>query len=156
MKKMLPLLLSVVSISSLLTGCAAMEDLSGESYSREAARQPQTVQYATIVAIKPVTIEGTDGSAGSLGGGLLGAAVGSNVGGGGGRLVGAAAGAIVGAVAGSAVEHSATTRHGIEITVQYENGAQQAIVQEQGNDNFAIGQQVKILSGAGTTRVRPL
>ncbi len=155
MKKTLPLLLSAVILSSLLTGCTSTESLSGSSYSRSAARQPQTVQYATIVGIKPVTIEGTDGSAGSMGGGLLGAAVGSNIGGGNGRLVGAAAGAIVGAVAGSAVEHSATTRNGLEIVVRYENGAQQAIVQEQGNDVFAVGQQVQVFSGAGTTRVRP-
>lgn len=150
------LFLFALSALLLAAGCTSTESLSGESYSRYSARQVQTIQDATIVAMKNVTIEGTDGSAGSLGGGVLGAAVGSNVGGGNGRLVGAAAGAIIGAIAGSAVEHSATTRNALEIEVQYSNGVRQVIVQEPGKEQLAIGMPVKVLTGGdGTTRVRP-
>lgn len=150
-------LLLLAASAALVVGCTTQESLSGDSYSRDSARQVHSVQPATIVSIREVTIEGTDGSAGGLGGGVLGAAVGSNVGGGNGRLVGAAAGAIIGAVAGSAVEHSATTRKGLEIIVQYDNGAQQAIVQEPGRDALVVGQRVNVFTeGTGTTRVRPL
>lgn len=146
----------ICAASMMLTGCTALESLSGDSYSRSSTRQAQSVQLAKIISIDEVTIEGTSGSAGSIGGGLLGGAIGSNIGGGGGRLVGAAGGAVVGALAGSAVEHAATQKKGLEITVQYENGACQAIVQEAGKDVFQKGQQVRVLSGGGTTRIRPL
>ena len=149
--------LLLAASAALLAGCTSLESLSGDSYSRESARSAHTVQNATIVSIKEVTIEGTEGAAGGIGGGVLGAAVGSNVGGGNGRLVGAAAGAILGSIAGSAAEHSMTTRTGLEIIVRYENGAQQAIVQEAGKEGLYVGQQVHVFTEAnGTTRVRPL
>lgn len=144
------------SLSVLMVGCTSLESLSGDSYSRTSTRQAQSVELGTIISIDVVTIEGTSGTAGSIGGGLLGAAIGSNVGGGNGRLVGAAVGGIAGAAGGSAIQHAATQKKGLEITVQYDNGRTAAIVQEQGKDTFAVGQRVRILSGAGGTRVRPL
>ncbi len=150
---------AVIALSALVCfcGCTALESLSGDSYSRSDARTGNIVYPGTVLAVEDVTIEGTEGTAGGLGGGLLGGAVGSNVGGGNGRLVGAAAGAIVGAVAGSAVEHAATRRAGIEITVKYENGVVEAIVQEPGKDVFVAGQRVRVLvNDRGVKRVRPL
>lgn len=152
--KHIPLFLLATS-ALLFAGCTSLDSLSGDSYSRDQARRVQSIQYATIMEISEVTLEGTDGSSGSLGGGLIGGAVGSNVGGGNGRLVGAAVGAVAGAVIGSKAEHSMTTRKALEITVQLENGQVMAITQERGNDVFAIGQKVKVMSDGVTTRVRP-
>ena len=153
---------SIVLVSALaalfaVSACTTQESLSGSSYSRESARHAQSVRIGTILSIEEVRIEGDGGTMASIGGAVLGAAIGSTMGGGSGHTVGAAAGGVGGAALGSAVGNKLSQRKGIEITVQYPDGQAEVIVQEPGKDQFALGQQVRVLTEEnGTKRVRPL
>ncbi len=140
---------------AFITGCAN-QDYSGTTYSREHARQGQSVFPATIVSIDNVTIQGTEGVLGGIGGAVLGGVIGNTIGGGSGKTVATAAGAIGGALAGSQIEGAVTKKSALEITVKYENEATEAIVQQAGTDFFQIGQPVRVIVNAdGTKRVRP-
>ena len=63
-----------------------------------------------------------------------------------------AGGAVVGAIAGSAIEKNANDRKGVEVTVRLEGGKLIAITQEK-DEEFRVGDRVRILSGQGATRV---
>ena len=121
MKKMLSLA-ALLAAAALLTACTTQESLSGSAYSRSSARQGQTVRFGVIESIEDVLIEGTGGQMSSIGGAVLGTAIGSTIGGGSGTTVAMAAGGVGGAVAGSAIGHKLSQRKGISITVQYQNG----------------------------------
>lgn len=156
MKKTL-FIATLLAAAALLTACTTQESLSGSAYSRSSARQGQTIRFGTILEIEEATIEGDGGQMASIGGAILGAAVGSTIGGGSGRTVATAAGGVGGAALGSAVGHKLTTKKALAITVQYtDNGQAEVIVQEPGKDVFQPGQPVRVLTEAdGTKRVRP-
>ena len=61
----------------LLSGCAS--SLEGGVYSRDEARQTQTVEYGQIDEVRPVIIEGTQSGIGAAVGGATGAIAGSGV-----------------------------------------------------------------------------
>lgn len=139
----------------IASGCAG-DDFSGSTYSRGHARAGHAVHLATIVSIDEVMIEGTEGVLGGIGGAVLGGALGRTVGGGSGKDLATAAGAIGGAVAGSQIEGAVTKKRALEITVTYENGTVESIVQQPGKDFFQVGQEIRVIVNAdGTKRVRP-
>jgi outer membrane lipoprotein SlyB len=140
---------------AIIAGCQN-QNYAGTTYSRDHARQGHTVYTATIMSIQNVTIEGTEGVIGGIGGAVLGGVIGHSIGGGSGKDIATAAGAIGGAVAGSAVEGAATKKAALEITVKYDNGSTEAIVQQPGTDSFQVGQTIRVIVNAdGTKRVRP-
>ncbi|MFH1487721.1 MAG: glycine zipper 2TM domain-containing protein [Pseudomonadota bacterium] len=132
-------------------GCASSR--SGEVYSRDQARQAQTVQYGMVEAVKPVKIEGTKSVVGPLAGAAAGAVVGSTIGRGTGRTVATVLGGLAGAAGGAAAEEGITRKDGLEITVKLDNGETIAVVQE-ADVKFMTGDRVRVLkSSDGTTRV---
>lgn len=135
-----------------LSGC--MSTLSGDSYSREEARRVQTVEYGEIVSLRPVAIEGTKSPVGAIAGGAIGGIAGSAVGHGKGSDVAAVIGAVAGGIVGSSVEEAATRSQGMEITLRMARGETIAVVQQVSpQDNFKVGDKVRLLSSGGTTRV---
>ncbi|GAA5175887.1 glycine zipper 2TM domain-containing protein [Niveibacterium umoris] len=135
-----------------LGGC--MSTLSGDSYSRDEARRIQTVEYGEIVALRPVVLEGTKSPIGAIAGAAIGGIAGSTVGAGKGSDIAAVVGAVAGGVAGSAIEESATRKQGVEITLKMARGDTIAVVQEASpQDDFRIGDKVRLLSSGGTHRV---
>ena len=87
------------------------------------------------------------------GGGLIGGIAGSNIGGGNrGSAVGTILGVVGGAIVGRAIEESASRKPGLEITIQFDNGTMSAITQE-ADEQFHVGERVRVLSGGGVTRV---
>lgn len=145
---MVGLLLTMVPFVS---GCASSN--SGEVYSRDQARQAQTLEYATVVSVKNVTIEGTKTVFGTSVGGVAGGVLGSTVGSGTGRTVATVIGALAGAAMGTAAEEGATRKPGLEIVVKKDNGSTIVVVQE-ADVMIAPGDRVKIITaGDGTTRV---
>jgi outer membrane lipoprotein SlyB len=149
-RKISYLILALIVIAT--TGCASR--LSGESYTRDEARTPQKVQFATVVHLRDVVIEGTKTPIGAAAGSVVGGIAGSTVGEGKGSAVGSVIGSVVGGVAGAIIEEDATKRQGIEITVKLDNGDTIAIVQETvENEKFAVGDKVRILTVRGNTRV---
>ena len=57
MRKTALLVAAFSTMTVLLSGCAS--NLTGDTYSRDEARRVQTVRTGTIVALRPVQIEGT-------------------------------------------------------------------------------------------------
>lgn len=144
---------SLAGASLALTGCASSK--AGNVYSRNEARQAQVVKFATVEAIQPVRIEGTRSYIGAATGAVLGGLVGSTVGGGTGQKAAVVAGAVGGGLAGNAAEQALTRTDGLEITVRLENGNVMAIVQEQSEQQFQVGQRVRVIQHNGTYRVSP-
>jgi outer membrane lipoprotein SlyB len=145
--------LSLAVAGPALTGCAS--STAGNVYSRSEARQAQVVKFATVEAVQPVQIEGTRSYIGAATGAVLGGLVGSTVGGGTGQKAAVVAGAVGGGLAGNAAEQALTKADGLELTVRLENGNVMAIVQEQSEQQFQVGQRVRVIQHNGTYRVSP-
>jgi outer membrane lipoprotein SlyB len=146
------LLLFLLLITTGLAGCAS--NLSGDTYSRSEARTAQQVEYGTIVQLRPVQIEGTKTPIGAGAGAIVGGVAGSGVGGGKGSTIMAVIGAVAGGMAGAAVEEGVTRSQGVEITVKLASGRSVAVVQGLSpHEKFAVGDQVRVISHGGTSRV---
>lgn len=149
------LLLSVTVATAMLAGCA-QPGLGGGNYTRGQVRGEQSVRIGTVENVRDVTIDARDTGTGTLAGAAIGGVAGSTLGGGSrANAVGAIAGAVVGGIIGSAVEKNNNDRVGVEVTVRLEGGKMIAITQEKDED-FRVGDRVRILSGQGTTRVTRL
>ena len=144
---------ALVSLSIvILSGCAT--GLGGGTYSRDQARQEQTVRTGIVESVREVQIEGTRSMAGAVAGGVAGGIGGSYMGDGTLGALGAVLGAVGGGLLGQAVEEGVTRRKGVEITVRLDNGSLVAITQEaEANETFKPGERVRILSGGGASRV---
>ncbi|MCK5836598.1 MAG: glycine zipper 2TM domain-containing protein [Desulfobacula sp.] len=135
----------------LINGCASSR--SGEVYSRDHARQAQTVVAGTVESVKKVTIEGTKTPVGAVAGSVAGGVLGSTVGSGSGKTIASVIGALAGAAAGTAAEEGLTRKPGLEIVVKQDNGPTIVVVQE-ADQLFAPGDRVRIIkANDGTTRV---
>ena len=133
-----------------LAGCASSK--SGSVYSREDARQEQTVRMGVVESVRSVTIEGTKTPIGTIAGGAIGGIGGSAIGSGRGSAVAAVAGAVAGGLLGAAAEEGLTRKEGVEVTVRLDNGELRAIVQT-ADEPFKPGERVRLLSVNGQTRV---
>jgi outer membrane lipoprotein SlyB len=146
------LMFSLVGLS-VITGCASK--LKGDTYSREDARQVQTVQYGTVLDTRYVVIEGTKTPIGSIAGSAVGGIAGSSVGDGKGAAVAAVIGAVAGGLAGSAAEEAITQTQGIEIVLKLDHSSETiSLVQEyDANSPIHIGDRVRLTTVNGQTRV---
>lgn len=152
MRKSVVLLAAMSSVGLLLGGCQS--SLTGDSYSRDEARQVQTVRMGTIESLRPVKIEGSKTPIGAIAGAGVGGVAASGIGGGRGSTVAAIVGAVAGGMLGAAAEEGLTRSQGVEITVREDDGSMRAYVQEvQENEIFRVGERVRILTVNGTSRV---
>lgn len=135
---------------TLLAGCASSQ--SGSTYSRSQTRGEMHVRMGIVESVRTVTIEGTHSGVGAAAGGAVGGVAGSTAGKGKGSTIGAVVGAVVGGVAGQAIEEKATKKEGLEITIKLDSGQIIAVTQE-ADEQFQVGDRVRILSGSGATRV---
>ena len=142
------LLATVAAVT--LAGCATSK--SGSVYSREDARQEQTVRMGVVESVRSVSIEGTHSGIGAVAGGVAGGIGGSAIGSGRASAVAAVAGAVAGGLLGAAAEEGLTRQEGVEITVRLDNGELRAIVQT-ADEVFKPGERVRLLSVNGQTRV---
>lgn len=144
----------ILTISlAVLTAAGCASSRSGQVYSRDHARQAQSVESGTVESVKSVLIEGTKTPVGAAAGGVAGGVIGSTVGGGSGRTVATVVGALAGAAAGAAAEEGITQRNGLEIIVRKDNGQTVVIVQEADIEIYP-GDRIRIITaGDGTTRV---
>lgn len=146
------LLTCLLSGLLVLAGCAS--NLTGDTYSRDQARAPQTVRMGTVESVRLVQIEGTKTIIGPAAGAAVGGIAGSTVGGGRGSMVAGVLGAVAGGMAGAAAEEGITRSQGIEITVKEDDGQTRAYVQEVSpNISFAPGERVRITTVNGVSRV---
>jgi outer membrane lipoprotein SlyB len=149
------LVIGVVAATTIIAGCA-QPGLGGGNYSRGQVRGEQSVRLGTVEGVRDVLIDGRDTGTGTLAGAAVGGIAGSTVGGGHrANAAGAIAGAVVGGIVGNAIEKGSSDRKGIEVTIRLEGGQVIAITQEKDED-FRVGDRVRILSGQGATRVTRL
>lgn len=143
-------ILVIVLAAASLAGCASSN--SGSAYTRDQARQEMVVRTGVVESVREVQLEGTKSGVGTAAGAVVGGVGGSTMGGGKGHIVGAVVGAVIGGMAGSAIEEGVTKKNALEITVRLDNGQLTAVVQES-DELFHAGEKVRLLSGAGGTRV---
>jgi len=142
--------LLMLAMSIVIAGCASSKG--GDVYTREEARQVQTVQMGVVEGARPVKIEGTKSMIGTGAGAVVGGIAGSTVGQGKDSRIGAVIGAVVGGVAGSAIEEGVTREDAMEITIKLDSGRIISVVQG-GKEEFKPGDKVRVLQGNGETRV---
>ena len=138
------------SLLAALTGCATS---SPDVISRSDAQRLSTVVDATVLTVRPVTVDGSQSGGGAAAGGVVGGIAGASVGG---RRESAAIGvlaAVAGAVVGNAIERTATREESLEILVQLRNGDRRAIVQAKGSESFNPGDAVIIVTTGSKVRV---
>ena len=149
MFKQLALIASITGAAAL-TGCVVANPNTVSAYD---AQRLSTVVDATVLSVRPVTLQGRDTGVGTVSGAVIGGIAGSNVGGPRtGGIVGIA-GAVVGGLIGNAVERDATQQQGLEILLQLKNGDRRQVVQGIGTDAFAAGDPVILVTTGGRTRV---
>lgn len=148
--RLMKLIVVAAASVAVLGGCAS--SMSGGAYSREQARQVQEVQMGVVESVRRVRIEGTKSPVGTGAGAVVGGIAGSNIGAGKGSTVGTILGAVAGGVAGSMIEEGVMSKDGLEITVKLDNGRMIAITQ-QADEQFRVGERIRVLSGGGVTRV---
>ncbi len=142
--------LTVLSLAAILGACATS---SPDVISRQDAQRMSSIVDATVLAVRPVVVDGSQSGGGAMAGGVVGGIAGSSVGG---RREGAVIGvlgAVAGAVLGNAIERNATKEESLEIMVQLKNGERRSIVQARGNETFAPGDAVIIVTTGSKVRV---
>ena len=112
------------------------------------------MEAGTVTAVRAVNIQNDQRGVATATGAVLGGLAGSTVGGGRGQIAATVGGAVAGGAAGNAI--AGTTRAGVEVTVQLDNGRTVAVVQEGSPDQFRAGDRVNVASDGVTTRVTRL
>ena len=142
-------LLTALAVASL-AACATSSPDVVRPY--ETQRMSQ-VYDATVLSVRPVTVEGSQSGVGTVAGAVTGGVAGSTIGGHRDSIVGGVLGAVVGGVIGNAVEKGATRENAVEILVQLRNGERRSVVQAVGNDSWGVGEPVVLVTTGGRTRV---
>lgn len=146
-------LVTLLAATTALTGCANSDVYSGDVYTKDRAKQVQTVSYGTIVSTRPVKIQADNHSTlGTIGGGVVGGLIGSTIGGGTGSDIAAAGGAIVGAAAGKAIGDKLNQVDGVELEIKKESGEAIVVVQK-ASSTFVPGARVRMTQGNGSINV---
>ena len=139
-----------VATALALTACATS---SPDVIQRSDAQRLSQVQDATVLSVRPVTVEGSQSGGGAAAGGVIGGVAGSTVGGHREGIAVGILGAVAGAVVGNALERTSTREDAVEVLVQMKNGERRAIVQAKGNETLMAGDPVVLVTTGGKTRV---
>lgn len=99
-----------------------------------------------VEAINVVEVSGDGNYLGTIGGGIIGAALGNQVGGGNGKTIATIAGAVGGALAGHAIEGRVTKTKHHEVLVRMQNGSAQTATFET-DPGYRVGDKVRITDG---------
>lgn len=143
--RMRPLAAFCLCLALAMGGCATT---GGKSYTKDEARQVQTVQRGVIVTMEEVSIEQDSSLLGPAAGGALGGVIGSTMGKGKGRILATAGGAVVGAVLGAFGEKAVRTERAYEFMIDLDEGGTISVVQAIDGD-YAVGDKVRVLRSSG-------
>jgi len=147
---MLKKILIVASVA-VLSACATS---SPDVVQYRDTQRMSVVQDATVLSIRPVTVDGSQSGIGAVSGAMVGSVAGGGVGGNWrDRQAGSVVGMIAGALIGNAVERNSTRQDGYEILVQLRNGERRSVIQGRGEDSLAAGDAVILTTTAGKTRI---
>lgn len=140
-----------VALTLGLVGCASS---SPDVISREDAQRMSKVEDAVVLSVRSVTVQGNQSGIGAATGGVVGGLAG--YGAGGNQREAQVAGilaAAAGAAVGNAIEKISTKDEALELLVQLKGGERRAIVQGKGNETFAPGDAVLLITTSGKIRV---
>jgi outer membrane lipoprotein SlyB len=140
-------------IAASVVTLAACSTTSPDVVQRGDAQRMSQVQDATVLSVRPVTVDGTQSGVGGVAGGVVGAIAGSSVGGRRDGAVVGVIGAVAGAALGNAIERTSTKEEAVEILVQLRNGERRSVVQAKGNEILNAGEAVILVTTGGKTRV---
>lgn len=138
------------SMTLSLAGCSSAP--SSNTYTYQQAGTIHEVKMGTITGIRAIQIEKDETPVGNAAGAILGGIAGSTVGQGKGRAAATTAGSVMGGIIGSKVDKGIQTQPGFEITVQLDGGKLVAVTQA-ADQQFSVGQRVKVLTKDGVARV---
>lgn len=138
------LLLATVT-ALLVASCAP--NVRTDSYSIGSVGQVNRTVGGTVISVRAIDIDGSQGG-GAVAGAAAGGVAGSTIGGSDqAAAIGAIGGIVVGAIAGAAAERGLSKAKGLEYVVQTENGNLMTVVQ--GPDPvFVTGTRVLVLYGS--------
>jgi outer membrane lipoprotein SlyB len=142
-------ILLAVAVASLAACATSNPDV----IQRGDAQRMSQVQDATVLSVRPVTVDGNQSGIGATAGAVAGGVAGSTVGGHREGVVVGVLGAVAGAVVGNAIERAGTREEAVEILLQLRNGERRAVVQGKGNETLNPGDAVIIVTTGGKTRV---
>lgn len=151
---MFKLLLSVLLLS-ILTGCASADFGSPNTYQRYDVQRIGHMEQATVIRVRPITIESSSDSSGltsivsAAASAFLGAQI---IGNGRGRYI---SGALSGSAAGVISQHVSAmmSRHsGIEVFLRRANG-ETVVVSQVDDQQFAPGEHVYLVSSGSGYRI---
>ncbi len=141
---------SVVT-ANLRVGERVISSTLGRSLQTAAAPQAVRVVHlcnncGVVESVNPVEVKGEGNYLGTIGGGVVGALLGSQVGGGNGRTAAQIAGAVGGAYAGNAIQGNARKAIHYEVSVVLQNGARQTITFAT-DPGYRVGDKVQVKDG---------
>ena len=140
----------IIAIALALGACATSNPNVVPVYQ---AQRVSHVYDATVLAVRPVTIDGSQSGVGAGAGAIVGGIAGSAIGGGNGAAIATVLGAVVGGVAGNAIERDSTTQNGVEIIVQMRDGQRRAVIQGMTADAWTAGDPVIMIVTGGNARI---
>ena len=140
----------IIAIALALGACATSNPNVVPVYQ---AQRVSHVYDATVLAVRPVTIDGSQSGVGAGAGAIVGGIAGSTIGANSGAAIASMIGAVVGGVAGNAIERDSTKQNGVEIIVQMRDGQRRAVIQGVTADAWATGDPVIMIVTGGNARI---
>ena len=140
-------------ITASMLALAACSTSSPDVVQRNDAQRMSQVQDATVLSVRPVTVDGSQSGVGAATGAVIGGVAGSRVGGSREGIIVGVLGAVLGGVVGNAAERSGTREDAVEVLVQLRNGERRSVVQARGAEVLAPGEPVILTTTGGKTRV---
>ena len=140
----------IIAIALALGACATSNPNVVPVYH---AQRVSHVYDATVLAVRPVTIDGSQSGVGAGAGAIVGGIAGSTIGANSGAAIASMIGAVVGGVAGNAIERDSTTQNGVEIIVQMRDGQRRAVIQGVTSDAWAPGDPVIVIVTGSNARI---
>jgi len=140
----------IIAIALALGACATSDPNVVPVYG---AQRMSHVYDATVLSVRPVTIDGSQSGIGAGAGAIVGGIAGSTIGANSGAAIASMLGAVVGGVAGNAIERDSTRQNGVEIMVQMRDGQRRAVIQGVTADAWAPGDPVIVIVTGGNARI---
>lgn len=147
-------MIKTLTAAAALAFMAACTTTSPDVIQRGDAQRLATVQDATVLSVRSVTVDGSQSGAGGATGAVVGGVAGASRSHGKEQAVIGVVGAVAGAVIGNAIERSATKEDAVEILLQMKSGERRAVVQAKASETFNPGDPVILVTTGGKTRVQ--
>ncbi len=148
-------IISSLLIILLVSGCAKNQGQNQYNYNE--VGQSTEVEFAQVVQVKQVDIQGRNTGTGAAAGMAAGSAAGYQVGNGNGQVGGLIAGMVIGGIAGHIAEQELANQKGYEYVVVTEHKKTKSIVQNQNPEDvvFKKGDRVMVQTTGAYQRVMP-